>query len=85
MVGLNRIVFRAVDGGNWHRATGCGEVDVSGALTPCGRGAACKGVCNQGAVFIVDVAHAGFFSGGGGACDGAPEALKKGCEGSEHR
>ena len=65
MIALNGVMFCAVDGGDWHGAAGCGEVDVSGALTPGCACAACEGVCDQCAIFvayiIVKVAHAGFL------------------------
>ena len=78
MVGLDGVVFGAINRRYGHGAAGCGEVDVFRALTPRGACTAYQRVCNQGAVFVIDVAHAGFLGGGGGW---APEAFEEGIEG----
>ena len=66
MVALDGVVLCAIDDCNRHGAAGCGQVDVLGALPPSGAGCAGQGVCDQCAVFVVDVAHAGFLGGGCG-------------------
>ena len=86
VVGLDGVVFCAVNRRNWHGAAGCGEVDVSGALAPARDCATCEGVGNQRAIFVINVAHARFLDGGAvwvGA--GVPEALEEGGEGFDHR
>ena len=52
-------------------------MDVFGALSPACGCAACQCLGDQRAVFVIDVAHAGFLGFRG---RGAPEAFKEGGE-----